>query len=575
MAMPAAASAQDAVRGQREARFAEPVAGPRPVVALNHLGFLPKAQKTFLYRLTGAQTPTEFAVREIGFALKPVQLTLPLRKVAGDFGEHLVGDFSQLEHEGLYVASAGGERSVPFFVRRDAWRRALPKAVSYHHAQRCGVAVPNFHPVCHLDDAIRRDNGQYVDLTGGWHDAGDLRKWMDVTMLSAHGLLRVAQNLGAGWNLAGSGLTPLLEEVRWGNRYFRKMQDSGGVVWADVGGGPGNTDNRWTDNQIGSGDERQVNVSKLGHVQPIFVVLQALVSQVFHESDPAYGKECLDAGRRCWDGNRQEGDTLALSWWVLAALELHRATRSDTYKSAAQSLARELISRQNTEFVGDQKMIRGFWRAAADRSTPYTQRVYSALPPLALMELAIAFPDNPDAGRWRDAVRLHLEEYVAPLCGRSVYRIIPYGVFLDPKGPDQYRPLAGGMAYRYFVPAGNDGWGIGLTSQLECYAVLMARAADAFRNRAYRDLAYRQLEWVMGANPFGACLMSGEGSRNPFPYSVFVGLIPGGVMNGISGNRQDEPVLNFESGSDWRTNEYWSPHNAYWEWAVSLLEKDA
>ena len=256
-------------------------------------------------------------------------------------------------------------------------------------------------------------------------------------------------------------------------------------------------------------------------------------------------------------------------------MELHRATRSDTYKSAAQSLARELISRQNTEFVGDQKMIRGFWRAAADRSTPYTQRVYSALPPLALMELAIAFPDNPDAGRWRDAVRLHLEEYVAPLCGRSVYRIIPYGVFLDPKGPDQYRPLAGGMAYRYFVPAGNDGWGIGLTSQLECYAVLMARAADAFRNRAYRDLAYRQLEWVMGANPFGACLMSGEGSRNPFPYSVFVGLIPGGVMNGISGNRQDEPVLNFESGSDWRTNEYWSPHNAYWEWAVSLLEKDA
>ena len=76
----------------------------------------------------------------------------------------------------------------------------------------------------------------------------------------------------------------------------------------------------------------------------------------------------------------------------------------------------------------------------------------------------------------------------------------------------------------------------------------------------------------MGANPFGACLMTGEGARTPFPYSRFVGLIPGGILNGIAGNTRDEPVLDTESGNDWRTCEYWSPHNGFYVWALSVLE---
>ncbi|MGH9666310.1 MAG: hypothetical protein ACRD9L_17925, partial [Bryobacteraceae bacterium] len=88
------------------------------------------------------------------------------------------------------------------------------------------------------------------------------------------------------------------------------------------------------------------------------------------------------------------------------------------------------------------------------------------------------------------------------------------------------------------------------------------------------DLAYRQLEWIMGANPFGACLMTGEGLRNPYPHSRYVGLIPGGIMNGVAGNAGDEPILDTKNLLDWRTAEYWSPHNAFYEWAVSTLERE-
>ena len=111
-------------------------------------------------------------------------------------------------------------------------------------------------------------------------------------------------------------------------------------------------------------------------------------------------------------------------------------------------------------------------------------------------------------------------------------------MFLGSPTAETYRPLAGDLTYRYFMPVRKQFWWLGMTSHLECYALLLAEAAQAFGRTQYRDLAYRQLEWVMGANPFGACLMTGEGMRNPYPHSRFVGLIPGGIMNGIAGNSQ-------------------------------------
>lgn len=548
----------------------------KPAIALNHLGFLPDSPKIFLYRLTGGPEPAEFTVRDIASVPNPLRITRPLRKTASDFGDCLVGDFSDVKGEMLMLqATAGGERSVPFFIRSDVWRRTLAKAVSYHRAQRCGVAVPGVHPACHLDDARRRDDGRHIDLTGGWHDAGDLRKWMTATMMNAFGLLHLARNLGEEWDPAGSGLDPVLEEIRWGNRYFLKMQDTDGLVWADVAGGVNgdNSDNHWTDNLRGTADDRYVNTGKPLQVQAMWTALQAMVFQAFRAVDPGYGQACLDAALRCWRAAKREGNTRDLSWWAIAATEMHRATGGEEYAAAAATLGSELLRRQNTTFAGGQKQIRGYFFEGTNPRAPYAEAVYSALPPLALLALAAQFPKHPDAQRWRDAVRLHLDEYVLPMTSRSVYRIMPFGVFFGSPTKEHYRPLAGELTYRYFLPVRQRSWWLGTTSHLECYAVLLGEAVHAFGNKVYRDLAYRQLEWVMGANPFGACLMTGEGMRNPYPHSRYVGLIIGGIMNGIAGNADDEPVLDMEYGFDWRTTEYWSPHNAFYLWANSVLER--
>jgi len=563
----------------REERVEAMTPDAEPAIALNHLGFMPKSKKVVIYRASGQDAPSSFTIRDIGGPRTPFRETRPLQHSSSDVIECLVGDFSDIEREAMYQVAVGDEVSVPFFIRPDAWRRTLPKAAGYYRYQRCGVEVPNVHPACHLDDARRRDDGKHVDVTGGWHDAGDLRKWISTALLNAIGLMRLTRNLGAQWDLAGSGLAPILEEVRWGNRYLLKMQDTDGLVWADTAGGVGgdNSDNHWTDNRIGTDDDRYINPSKSGGNQALFVTTEAMAAQAFKATDAAYAAQCLKAAGRCWEASKRQGNTGDLSWWTMAALEMRRATppgpAQEAYAEEAARLGGLLLALQTTGFTGAQKQVRGFWRVSEQNTNPYTDAVYSALPPLALLELARALPGARDAARWRDAVRMHLDEYVLPMAAHSAYGIVPFGIFVGSPTAETYRPLAGDLTYRYFLPVRRRSWWLGTTSHLECYALLLAEAAQHYGRAEYRNLAYRQLEWVMGANPFGACLMTGEGMRNPYPHSRFVGLIPGGIMNGIAGNAKDAPILDTEYGFDWRTTEYWSPHNAFYLWTVSALER--
>src|ERR1017187_9254777 len=54
------------------------------------------------------------------------------------------------------------------------------------------------------------------------------------------------------------------------------------------------------------------------------------------------------------------------------------------------------------DFVGGQKEIRAFWWVSDRDRNPYTDAVHSALPALALLELARALPEHANAARCRD-----------------------------------------------------------------------------------------------------------------------------------------------------------------------------
>ena len=582
---------------------AEPVeqftAVAAPTISLNHLGFRPAVSKTLIVRITPATPKVESCVlRDV---VPPFTTGIELRRRGSDFGPVLVGDLSSLNRRGIYQITLGKERagqpqtidgveqwehSVPFFVREDVWRRTLPKAVGYYHYQRCGVDVPGVHPACHLDDARRRDNGEHVDLVGGWHDAGDVRKWMDVTMLNGIALLNLRRDLVT--REGDPTGEQLLEEVRFGNRYFLKMQDRDGRVWHDTAGGVNgdNSDNHWTDNIIGTADDRYVDTRKPELVSAAFVALEALAAQSYATSDAPYAAQCLAAGRSAWQAwPERSSRTLELAWWTMAGCELWRATHDPTVRDQTVRAVEQLLAGQVRSYVGGQRTIRGFWLESNPSSgqpmpEPYVNLVYSAMPPIALLEFARTFPEQMETPQCTAAARMYVEDYVLPTTERNAYRIMPVGLYRGTPTMEAYRPLAGEFTYRYFLPVRKQFWWQGGNCHLAQHALLLARLAEettAGQNSVpaqdYVSLAYRQLEWIMGANPFSACMMTAEGVRNPYPHSRFVGLIPGGIMNGIAGNAADEPVLDLEYGLDWRTCEYWSPHVAFYIWANAVLER--
>ena len=59
----------------------------------------------------------------------------------------------------------------------------------------------------------------------------------------------------------------------------------------------------------------------------------------------------------------------------------------------------------------------------------------------------------------------------------------------------------------------------------------------------------------------------------PYPHSRYEGLTIGGIMAGMGGDVNDEPMQDMEYGLDYHTTEYWLLHNAWYLWTHSVLEK--
>jgi hypothetical protein len=96
----------------------------------------------------------------------------------------------------------------------------------------------------------------------------------------------------------------------------------------------------------------------------------------------------------------------------------------------------------------------------------------------------------------------------------------------------------------------------------------------------YRAFGGDQLNWILGLNPFDACMLQGRGRNNPqyiFFESYEYTNAPGGVVNGITGGYKDEADIDLNlhfsvtgKDDDWRWAEQWLPHAAWFLYAVAL-----
>jgi len=85
-------------------------------------------------------------------------------------------------------------------------------------------------------------------------------------------------------------------------------------------------------------------------------------------------------------------------------------------------------------------------------------------------------------------------------------------------------------------------------------------------------MARRQIDWLLGNNPLGYCMLDGFGERvAPLPSDdLGTGRIEGGIPNGIVGSGDaNMPTW----GPSWGSREYWLPHNAYLIALIASLQE--
>lgn len=101
-------------------------------------------------------------------------------------------DFSEFADTGTYYIEYQNAKSYSFRIAKDVFNPVRDSLSLFFRMQRCGPTNPSFHKICHLQDATKvvgyRDSTA-VDLTGGWHDAGDYIKFLYTTAFTTYMLL--------------------------------------------------------------------------------------------------------------------------------------------------------------------------------------------------------------------------------------------------------------------------------------------------------------------------------------------------------------------------------------------------
>jgi hypothetical protein len=514
-------------------------------------------------------------VRLDGNTQPEVVLSKPITIRNTRLGEFQEMDFSEVRQPGTYVIQAGSTRTRPFQIADNVWSGTAWKAINFFFGERCGFAVPGSHEVCHRDwQATHGD--QKIVMNGGWHDAGDLSQGLVNTGEAVYAMFALAERLAATGRdpeLAGR----LVEEARWGLDWILKVRFDGGYRIGFAGM------SIWTNGILGDADDRSREALNNPNVNYIAAAAEAIAGRVLKQSDPALAARSLRAaeddwryaiagkeGPETWSTPAFAATPLELAGiGILASLELYQDTGSRQHADKAIELARVVVKSQQKTYVGTQFPLAGFFYTGPDKQTLFHQfhRGNDQAPIIAMARLCQAFPDHSDWMHWYSVVALYSEYQKTAARATAPYGVLPAYVYRDneylqvPENGGMYQatreafreqvlqgtPMGGGYYLKafpvWFARRGN--YGV-LLSQ----AKALSTAAHLRRDFAAADLAQKQLQWVVGRNPFSQSTMYGEGYDFTQQYSVSSGDIAGSLPVGMEtrGNG-DAP--------------YWPPQNCY------------
>lgn len=346
-------------------------------INLNQVGYRTTDSKTAVFRAPsdqGSQIGTSFQVVEKDSGKEVYSGTIEGAKDNAASGELVaVGDFSEVTTPGEYkVVAEGLGESYSFTIADDVYQNIFKDTVRMFTLQRCGteltkkIAGKYAHEACHTEKAQIYGTDQTIDVSGGWHDAGDYGRYVVAGAKAVMDLMMAYENAPDVFTddmdipESGNGISDVLDECRYELEWMLRMQDkkSGGVYHkVTCANFPGEVaPEEETDQLIVS----PISTAATGD----FAAVMAKAYRIYQKIDPSFATKCLEAAKKAdkylgkTDGGEgftnpkgvvtgEYPDAIDLDERAFAAAELYLATNEEKYQKELEELNLDAL---NAEF---------------------------------------------------------------------------------------------------------------------------------------------------------------------------------------------------------------------------------
>jgi hypothetical protein len=274
-----------------------------------------------------------------------------------------------------------------------------------------------------------------------------------------------------------------------------------------------------------------------------FITSEAIMARITKAKDAGYSDKCLQAAIKCFDWcskSTKVSNAGTIGASIQASIEMYYTTRQEAYKTFAIDRASELKKLQAIKQEGG---AGGFFYTSSTNQEPFKQISDGCL------------------------------EFLLFLSQKNSFGIVPYGLFS--KQDTLGNKKTGKYWYRYFMDP-RLSWWVGINANLASAGVGLMKASVILNDPELKALAQKQLDWIIGVNPFNSSTIMTVGRNQPTPmlgseFKPPTPLLPGAVMNGLGGDVADQP--HFIAENNYQQSEYWTPMVAYTIWLMAEISK--
>lgn len=221
-----------------------------------------------------------------------------------------LGDFTELTTPGTYTINLGGnESSYPFEINENPYEGVTDATLKMFYYQRSGSDLDSnligeyAHAAGHMEDARVYGTDEFIDVSGGWYDAGDYGRYVtagskaviDLFLSYEHFPNSFSDDLGIPES--GNGVPDILDEAKYEVEFMLKMQDSKtGGVYHKV------TTASFSGEILPEENTEELILSPISaQATADFAAVMAKASSLYKDHDPEFASRCLDASIFAWE----------------------------------------------------------------------------------------------------------------------------------------------------------------------------------------------------------------------------------------------------------------------------------